>query len=103
MRARILQPDEKGITTAADALKKGELVAMPTETVYGLAGQALNDSALARIFATKERPTFDQLIVHVASKDLSRLVDFSKLGPLALKRLTLLADKFWPGPLTLVL
>jgi L-threonylcarbamoyladenylate synthase len=75
----------------------GELVAVPTETVYGLAADATNDRAVARIYDAKGRPSFNPLIVHVADADMAkRYVDFS---PLAEK----LAAAFWPGPLTLVL
>jgi len=79
-------------------LEKDELVAIPTETVYGLAGNALSEKALLSIFETKNRPQFDPLIVHVASIDQARelVTDFS---PAAEK----LAKEFWPGPLTLLL
>lgn len=79
-------------------LEKDELVAIPTETVYGLAGNALSEKALLTIFETKNRPQFDPLIVHVASIDQARelVTDFS---PAAEK----LAKEFWPGPLTLLL
>jgi L-threonylcarbamoyladenylate synthase len=106
VKAQILTPNPGSLTIAADAIARGEVVGMPTETVYGLAGDALNPAALARIFATKERPTFDPLIVHVGVgvrkvSDLSELVDLSRLDS------ELLVDRliaaFWPGPLTLVL
>jgi L-threonylcarbamoyladenylate synthase len=86
------------INAAAAALVRGELVAMPTETVYGLAADATNDDALRKIFAAKGRPVDHPLIVHVAkSDDLSRWVlDL----PADAKRLI---DAFWPGPLTLIL
>ena len=83
---------------AASLLREGGLVAVPTETVYGLAANALDPKAVARIFAAKERPFFDPLIVHVPDLDwLPRVV--SHMPPLAQK----LADRFWPGPMTLVL
>lgn len=86
------------ITEAAECLRGGRLVAFPTETVYGLGADALNVSAVARIFESKGRPTFDPLIVHVA--DRSWMEDLvTDFPPLAQK----LADQFWPGPLTLVL
>ncbi len=85
------------INDAAAIIRKGGLVAMPTETVYGLAADATNDAAVARIFEAKGRPQFNPLIVHVAGADMAaRYVEFS---PVAEK----LTRAFWPGPLTLVL
>jgi L-threonylcarbamoyladenylate synthase len=86
---------------AVELLRKGEVVALPTETVYGLAADALNPIAVAKIFEAKERPRFDPLIVHLPSRDwLEKVVDVSaQHQQLILK----LADKFWPGPLTVVL
>lgn len=79
-------------------LKKGEVVAIPTETVYGLAADATNDSALKKIFAMKQRPADHPLIVHIG--DISQVNDWVKVFPeLAVK----LAKAFWPGALTLVL
>jgi len=86
------------IDKAAEILKKNGIVAIPTETVYGLAGNALSETAVAKIFAAKERPFFDPLIVHIA--------EFGELENLAAEipeNAKLLAEKFWPGPLTLVL
>jgi L-threonylcarbamoyladenylate synthase len=110
MRARILPPTPENIATAAAAVLRGEVVGMPTETVYGLAGAALMPDALALIFGTKERPTFDPLIVHVglAAKGLFalehlKLVDLSKMSETARARAEVLIQAFWPGPLTLVL
>lgn len=83
---------------AATTLQAGGLVAIPTETVYGLAANALNAQAVAKIFAAKERPFFDPLIVHLAEESWwPRVV--SDFPPLARK----LAAKFWPGPLTIIL
>jgi len=110
--ARILTPEPENIRTVAMALRQGEVAGMPTETVYGLAGNALNPQALAKIFSTKERPTFDPLIVHIADDLLPGglaalnkmgLVDLNALGALAKKRAEALIERFWPGPLTLVL
>ena len=86
------------IAEAAKILKQGGIVAIPTETVYGLAGNAFNEIAVAKIFAAKKRPFFDPLIAHIA--------EFEELENLAAeipKNAMLLAKKFWPGPLTLVL
>ena len=89
---------------AAAALASGALVAFPTETVYGLGGDAFNPSALARIFEAKNRPRFDPLIIHIADlKALSRIVDTASLNGLARERVELLSRMLWPGPLTLIL
>lgn len=86
------------IAFAAQLIKDGNLVAFPTETVYGLGANALDAQAVAKIFATKERPAFNPLIVHIA--DLQNLNQVtSSTDP----RIALLAAKFWPGPLTLIL
>lgn len=95
---RILQPDAAGIAAAASLVRAGQLVAFPTETVYGLGGDALNPAAVAAIFAAKGRPAHDPLIVHLAdARDLPRVA--AAVPPLA----ETLAAAFWPGPLTLVL
>lgn len=89
--------DDDALDQAAQALRDGELVAFPTETVYGLGADATNDRAVARLFAIKGRPSFNPLIVHVP--------DISTLEPLVVldQRARDVADAFWPGPLTLVL
>ncbi len=86
------------IERAAAFLRKGQLVAIPTETVYGLAGNALDVKAVSSIFQTKNRPSFDPLILHVAS--LEQVSLFVSEFPEKLKQL---AEAFWPGPLTLLL
>lgn len=86
------------IEKAIRLLEQDELVAIPTETVYGLAGNALNKSAVAKIFAVKNRPQFDPLIVHVS--DLTKVKAYVSEIP---EQAKVLADKFWPGPLTIVL
>lgn len=83
---------------AASILRQGGLVAIPTETVYGLAANALNPLAVAKIFAAKDRPLFDPLIVHLADVAWWPRVA-SEFPPLA----KTLAERFWPGPMTLVL
>jgi len=89
--------DAHEITRAARILRDGGLVAVPTETVYGLAARADNDKAVSRIYGAKGRPDFNPLIVHVASLELARkLADFSDVAEK-------LAAEHWPGPLTLVL
>ena len=89
------------VKSAVKELQAGEVVALPTETVYGLAADAFNAEAVAKIFEVKERPKFDPLIVHVArNRDLERVAVVSEeLRPLVKK----LVETFWPGPLTLVL
>ncbi|MDD2215416.1 MAG: L-threonylcarbamoyladenylate synthase [Eubacteriales bacterium] len=86
------------IKEAADILKKGGLVAFPTETVYGLGADALNPQAVAAIYATKGRPSDNPMIVHVAGMD--QLYELSSLQSEVITKLT---KRFWPGPLTLVL
>ena len=87
---------EAEIQHAAVALKRGELVILPTETVYGLAADAANGEAVARIFEAKGRPRFNPLIAHVA--DASQAERIAVLDDRARR----LADAFWPGPLTIV-
>jgi L-threonylcarbamoyladenylate synthase len=86
---------------AVELLRHGEIVALPTETVYGLAADALNPIAVAKIFEAKGRPRFDPLIVHLPEQDwLKKIADL----PAQDRQLILqLAAKFWPGPFTLVL
>jgi L-threonylcarbamoyladenylate synthase len=92
------RPDIATIERAAERLRAGQLVAFPTETVYGLGANALDPAALRRIFEAKERPATDPLILHVASiEGVKPLV--TEISDLALR----LAWHFWPGPLTLVL
>lgn len=93
----ILHPDASGIARAAALLEAGALVALPTETVYGLAADARNATAVARIYEAKGRPSFNPLIVHVASADQAQ-----RYG-LWSDHAQVLASAFWPGPLTLVL
>jgi L-threonylcarbamoyladenylate synthase len=92
-----LQPSPSNIARAARAIRAGKLVAFPTETVYGLGGDASADRAVTAIYAAKGRPRFNPLIVHVArARDAERFVEFDT-------RARALARAFWPGPLTLVL
>ena len=88
----------KDVEKAEAILKKGGLVAIPTETVYGLAGNALNPDAVAKIFSVKSRPNFDPLILHTES--IERIEGFVLHIPDSLRQLAL---SFWPGPLTLLL
>ena len=86
---------------AVELLRKGDLVALPTETVYGLAADALNSIAVAKIFEAKERPRFDPLIVHLPNREWLRRIAELPAGDRQL--ILKLADKFWPGPFTMVL
>src|SRR5262245_62777263 len=91
----------KAVGIAVELLRKGNVVALPTETVYGLAATALNSIAVAKIFEAKERPRFDPLIVHLPNREwLERIVDVPAEHRQLIGRL---ADKFWPGALTIVL
>ncbi len=105
----ILEPTDANIERAAQALLSSRVVAMPTETVYGLAGNAFDEIALATIFTVKERPTFDPLIVHVpppvkdADAYLTELGLLGAMSPAMRERLIKLAKAFWPGPLTIVM
>ncbi|MEO6053781.1 MAG: L-threonylcarbamoyladenylate synthase [Chthoniobacterales bacterium] len=89
------------IEVAANLLREGQAIALPTETVYGLAADALDAAAVVRIFEAKERPLSDPLIVHLPSRDwIDQVV---KIPKEAREMTSLLMEKFWPGPLTLVL
>src|SRR5688572_27771157 len=88
----------RDIGVARNLLQRGELVAVPTETVYGLAGNALHIPAIAKIFEVKDRPSFDPLIVHIA--DFAHLNRYATDIPPEAEEL---ARHLWPGPLTLLL
>ena len=100
----ILSTSGSDLEKAAAAIAAGLLVAFPTETVYGLGADAFNPAALARIFATKNRPRFDPLIIHIAAQEaLSGIADVSAMSGSAREKLALLRERFWPGPLTFIL
>ena len=91
------------IARAAEILQSGGTVAFATETVYGLGANALSEPAIAKIFAAKQRPSWDPLIVHLASPSaLSSITSIDPTSELH-RRVTLLSEAFWPGPLTLLL
>ncbi|NNE82993.1 MAG: threonylcarbamoyl-AMP synthase [Alphaproteobacteria bacterium] len=94
---KIVQTDPAAIREAAAILAQGGLVAFPTETVYGLGADARNDQAVANIFAAKNRPQLNPLIVHV--RDLESAAAYAEFDD----RARALAARYWPGPLTLVL
>lgn len=100
MNTLLLGTKDEDISLAASFIKEGGVVGMPTETVYGLAADALNEEAVKRIFEAKGRPADNPLIVHIADFD-----DIEKFGLVsevpAVARL--LAEKFWPGPLTIIM
>ena len=95
------QSTRETIHRAVSMLRAGEIVALPTETVYGLGADALNADAVAKIFEAKDRPHFDPLIVHLPNK--TNLSDVAEVPDDIAKTVTQLVETFWPGPLTLVL
>lgn len=94
---KIISVNLQSLEQAADILKSGGLVGMPTETVYGLAANAFDGKAVARIFEAKGRPSFNPLITHV--NDVDAVLDLAEMNDHA----RILADAFWPGPLTMIL
>ena len=100
MKTLLLKNTEEDIKTAAELLKNGGVVGIPTETVYGLAADALNPEAVKKIFKAKGRPGDNPLIVHICDfSDIERLNLVTKIPDTAKK----LADAFWPGPLTMIM
>ncbi|MGJ8634967.1 MAG: L-threonylcarbamoyladenylate synthase [Luteolibacter sp.] len=102
---KIIEATDDGMMDARNEavalLQQGEIVAIPSETVYGLAADAFNPEAVAKIFAAKERPDFDPLIVHIASmEDLKKVAIIPEEIEGTVKQL---ANEFWPGPLTIIL
>ncbi|MEN6476971.1 MAG: L-threonylcarbamoyladenylate synthase [Rectinema sp.] len=95
---RLLGTTEKDLAIAGDAIARGLLVAIPTETVYGLGADAFDPIAVARIFEAKRRPNFDPLIVHIA-----RIGDAERVAASIPAKARALMDALWPGPLTLIL
>lgn len=100
METRLLLPTKKNINLSGNALRNGELVAIPTETVYGLAANALNGDAVRKIFAAKGRPMDNPLIVHIS--DFSQIEKYNLVREIPEKAYKL-AQKFWPGPLTIIM
>ncbi|MEP6777113.1 MAG: L-threonylcarbamoyladenylate synthase [Chthoniobacterales bacterium] len=106
MKTEILRAGSRGerrvaVAQAVKLLRAGEIVALPTETVYGLAADALNIEAVVKIFAAKERPRFDPLIVHIPDRNWFQRV--AVIPEDAREIVGALAKEFWPGPLTFVL
>ena len=98
MITRILPPTDAAIAEAAALIRAGELVAFPTETVYGLGADGLNREAVAKIFQAKGRPGDNPLILHISALDQIAPLIACELSPTAKK----MADAFWPGPLTMI-
>jgi len=98
METKLLQPNKESIELACKLLKKGEIVAIPTETVYGLAGDSKNGNAIKKIFLAKGRPQDNPLIVHISNMNM--LNGLVKEIPEDAK---ILAENFWPGPLTIIM
>ena len=98
MKTLVKKPDEVAVLEGAKLIKSGEIVGMPTETVYGLGADATNPDAIKKVFLAKGRPQDNPLIVHISSMEMMEFV--VKEIPEFAKNL---ADKFWPGPLTIVL
>lgn len=98
----LIPPSEKGLAEAASLLNQGELVAFPTETVYGLGANALNEESVLNIFKAKGRPLTDPLIVHIATPSAAgELISIS--SPEEERSFNALTNAFWPGPLTIIL
>ena len=93
----IFEATQQNILKAARLIKSGDVVAFPTETVYGLGASAYDAKAIAKIFAIKNRPTFNPLISHIA--DIDFLSEYAQTDD----RVLALAKKFWPGPMTFIL
>lgn len=98
MKTLILSSDDEDIKKAAEIIMHGGIAAMPTETVYGLAADALNGNAVRKIFKAKGRPMDNPLIVHIS--DISQIYPLVRDFP---EKAAILAEKFWPGPLTIIL
>ncbi|MGI6766692.1 MAG: L-threonylcarbamoyladenylate synthase [Lentihominibacter sp.] len=98
MKTKILTTEKKDIETAARIIRRGGLVAFPTETVYGLGANALDEDAVAKVYEAKGRPSDNPMIVHI-----SRASDIGQLTRMLSPEIVALIDNFWPGPLTLVL
>lgn len=97
MNTQILNTTEEDLAIAAEIIRNGGLVAFPTETVYGLGANALDEKAVAKVYAAKGRPSDNPMIVHI-----SRASDIGELTPFISQRIIKLIENFWPGPLTLV-
>lgn len=95
---KLLEATKENINFAAEILKNGDIIAFPTETVYGLGADGLNRIAVAKIFEAKNRPTFNPLILHISNYQMLEIITIQ--NDETIKKI---ANKFWPGPLTLVI
>lgn len=100
MEHLLIRPDHAGLLKAAELIKSGDLVAFPTETVYGLGANALNEQAVKSIFVAKGRPLTDPLIVHIAESE--QAYELVELQESELPIFDTLVANFWPGPLTII-
>jgi L-threonylcarbamoyladenylate synthase len=98
-KAEVLNADQPGLESAAKLIRDGRLVAFPTETVYGLGANALNESAVAAIFTLKRRPSSNPLIVHI--EHIGFVEKLTSLNRIERSVFECLATSFWPGPLTI--
>jgi len=103
VRTRILTVSKSSIQEACQILLAGDLVAFPTETVYGLGGLGLNPTAVRKIFKAKGRPSTDPLILHLSFSDLAQAVSDGILASPVPESALFITQRFWPGPLTLIL
>ncbi|MGJ8674152.1 L-threonylcarbamoyladenylate synthase [Rubritalea sp.] len=105
METEILYADPEGfdeaVGVAVQKLNEGEVVALPTETVYGLGANALDENAVAKVFEVKERPSFDPLIIHIATRE--QIYEVCDISPELDVVVQQLMEAFWPGPFTMVL
>lgn len=105
METEIIYAEEgmanEAISKAVRLLNEGDVVALPTETVYGLGANALDADAVAKVFAAKERPSFDPLIIHLATRE--QIHEYCEISPELNEIVQKLIQEFWPGPLTMVL
>jgi len=101
IKARILPCNEEGLKKAGELIREGKLVSFPTETVYGLAANAFDETAVRKIFETKRRPLSDPVIVHIT--DIEKALEFVDINKDTEELFRFLAGRFWPGPFTCVL
>ena len=99
---RLRAEDADGVARAAELLRAGGTVAFPTETVYGLGANALDAAAVEKIYAAKQRPSWDPMIVHVEGREMLERVAVVPAGDEG-RVVAKLIEAFWPGPLTLLL
>ncbi|XVG96003.1 L-threonylcarbamoyladenylate synthase [Eubacteriales bacterium KG127] len=104
MKTKIFKNVAEDICEASKIIASGGLVAFPTETVYGLGANALDEEAVSRIYSAKGRPSDNPMIVHISAiGDVERIANLSKLNDVQMEKLRKVSDAFWPGPLTVIL